>query len=132
MSKVLQAGAIVIQAGTEPPRVLLVRAKKNPQHWIFPKGHVEAGETESEAARRELREEAGVDGDLAGHVGASEFEFRGQTVHVQYCLFRYLKTVAPGDGRECRWCAVDEALELLSFEDLKDLLRRALPLMDQH
>jgi len=29
-------------------------------HWDFPKGHLEAGETPIEAARRELKEETGV------------------------------------------------------------------------
>lgn len=29
-------------------------------HWVFPKGHVEVGETEREAAVREVLEEAGV------------------------------------------------------------------------
>src|SRR5271156_3659991 len=30
------------------------------RHWDFPKGHLEAGETPIEAARRELKEETGV------------------------------------------------------------------------
>ncbi|MEM1109396.1 MAG: NUDIX domain-containing protein [Planctomycetota bacterium] len=30
-------------------------------HWAFPKGHPEAGETSIETARRELREEAGLE-----------------------------------------------------------------------
>lgn len=29
-------------------------------HWVFPKGHVEAGETELDTALREVREESGV------------------------------------------------------------------------
>lgn len=32
--------------------------------WCFPAGHVEAGESFTAAALREVREEAGVDGDL--------------------------------------------------------------------
>jgi len=33
--------------------ILLVRAKKNPSIWIFPKGHIENGETPQETALRE-------------------------------------------------------------------------------
>ena len=33
----------------------------NSKSWLFPKGHIDPGETDEEAARREIREEAGLD-----------------------------------------------------------------------
>ncbi len=30
-------------------------------YWVFPKGHVECGESEQDTARREIREETGLD-----------------------------------------------------------------------
>ena len=47
-------GAVVWQedpAGR--PQVLLIR-HQNGEHWAFPKGHVEKGETEADTARREI------------------------------------------------------------------------------
>lgn len=44
--------------------LLLVRTKGG-RRWTFPKGHVEPGEDPSEAAAREAREEAGVEGEVA-------------------------------------------------------------------
>lgn len=35
--------------------------KKKGSHWDFPKGHVEEGETEEQAAKRETLEETGID-----------------------------------------------------------------------
>ncbi len=52
-------GAIVFRKGDDGlERVLLVQHK--PGHWSFPKGHVEAGETDRQAAIREVEEETGV------------------------------------------------------------------------
>ena len=42
--------------------ILPVRSRSG--RWTLPKGHLEAGETPPEAAARESREEAGVEGDL--------------------------------------------------------------------
>ena len=45
-------GAVVIRTGGEGRRYLLTRSKKGV--WGFPKGHMEAGETEHETALREI------------------------------------------------------------------------------
>ena len=42
-------------------RFLLVHERKHGQHWYLPAGRVEPGETFTEAAIRETREEAGID-----------------------------------------------------------------------
>jgi 8-oxo-dGTP pyrophosphatase MutT (NUDIX family) len=132
LSKISQAGAIAFRTCAGSLEILLVRAKQNPNHWIFPKGHVECGESEENAALRELREEAGMVGELICHVGALDFDQSEESVHVEYYLFRYSETLGPGEGREPQWCAYDEALRLLSFQDSRDMLRIALPLIEQH
>ena len=68
-----QGGAIVVRRTGTEPEVLLVRAKKDPRYWIFPKGHQERGETLAQTAVRELREEAGVIGEPVKSVGTSTF-----------------------------------------------------------
>src|SRR5439155_23315265 len=71
MSYIAQAGAITIRRQGPTPMVLLARAKKNPLEWIFPKGHIEPGETAAETAVRELQEEAGVAGEIVRSIGVS-------------------------------------------------------------
>ena len=124
-SRVAHAGAIVFRDTAAGPHVLLVRAKKTPNDWIFPKGHVETGETEAQTARRELCEEAGIEGEPLGPIGTSEFQSGDELVRVKYYLFRYSGEASPGEGRESRWCTVDEGLGLLAFESARDLLRTA-------
>ena len=53
------AGAVVFRRSERGIRLLLLRAYKN---WDFPKGLVEPGESELDAAKREVREETGLGG----------------------------------------------------------------------
>ena len=50
------------------------------RHWDFPKGHVEAGETDQIAAKRELLEETGIDAVdfVEGYAREIEYYFRGR------------------------------------------------------
>jgi 8-oxo-dGTP pyrophosphatase MutT (NUDIX family) len=56
MLKVVSAGILLFRE-TPEKSFLLLRSKKR---WDVPKGHVEKGESETEAALRELREETGI------------------------------------------------------------------------
>lgn len=47
-------------------RFLLVREKSHGQPWFLPAGRVEVGETLVEAAKRETREESGIDVNIEG------------------------------------------------------------------
>ncbi len=40
--------------------VALVRTRDGNGAWLFPKGHIEQGETDEDAAQREIREETGL------------------------------------------------------------------------
>jgi ubiquinone/menaquinone biosynthesis C-methylase UbiE/8-oxo-dGTP pyrophosphatase MutT (NUDIX family) len=53
------AGGVVVRVSASGAEVLLVREGGGPS-YVLPKGHVERGETEEAAARREIAEEAGV------------------------------------------------------------------------
>ena len=88
MAKFKQAGAIVVRNGKAGPRILLVTARRNPNNWIFPKGHVESGETLKAAAVREAREEAGIEGKVVGAAGRMSFEFGDNTYRVTYFVVR--------------------------------------------
>ncbi|MBN2035732.1 MAG: NUDIX domain-containing protein [Chitinispirillaceae bacterium] len=124
-----QAGSIVVKPGA-PPQVLLVKARNNPAHWIFPKGHIEAGETAGQAAARELLEEAGVAGKPVRMAGESTYWFQGKCFHVDYFLLRYASTDSDGEpGRSPSWHTIEEALSLLSFTDARKVLGGILPLI---
>ncbi|HEX8003864.1 MAG TPA: NUDIX hydrolase [Mycobacteriales bacterium] len=79
------AGAVVSDGAG---RVLLVRRANEPSRglWSIPGGRVEDGETARECARREVREETGLDvevGELVGTVDLGPYvvdDFRARVV----------------------------------------------------
>ena len=127
MAKFKQAGAIVVRAGKSEPRILLVTARRNPDNWIFPKGHVEYGETLKAAALREAREEAGVEGKVVGAAGKMSFEFGDNTYRVHYFVVQTADAGEPCEGRRLRWLKYKQALRRLTYDETRDLLREAWP-----
>ncbi|HWF86081.1 MAG TPA: NUDIX domain-containing protein [Vicinamibacterales bacterium] len=125
MANIAQAGALVFKSHRTSPQVLLIKARRNPQLWIFPKGHIEDGESAHETALRETREEAGVAGDLISRVGTLQFESGKDVVHVEYFLVRWSADVPSDENRERRWCSVEEASQMLVFEGARALLAKA-------
>ena len=59
LKKETSCGCII----TKNNKVLLVYEKRG-NFWGFPKGHMEAGETEIDTAKREVKEEVGMEVDI--------------------------------------------------------------------
>jgi bis(5'-nucleosidyl)-tetraphosphatase len=127
MAKIEQAGAIVVRSGKNEPQILLVTARRNPDNWIFPKGHVEDGESLKDAALREAREEAGVDGKVVGPAGSMAFEFGDNSYRVHYFVVRTTDDGKEREGRRLRWLRYKQALRQLTYDETRELLREAWP-----
>jgi 8-oxo-dGTP pyrophosphatase MutT (NUDIX family) len=126
LPSVEQAGAIVFRRVGAETSILLVRAKRDPSVWIFPKGHIDPGESAVETAVRETAEEAGVAGEAVAPIGAPlEFEYLGTRYRVQYFLVRYVGETAESEGREKQWFPIDDAFTALRFPGARELLEKA-------
>jgi 8-oxo-dGTP pyrophosphatase MutT (NUDIX family) len=122
-----QAGAVVYRRDDNRVRILLVRARRNPEDWIFPKGHVEPGETADVAAVREAEEEAGVTGRVVSRIApAVTFTQQDRRVRVKYFLVEFKREVRSSERRELAWLAPPDALKRLTHESARDVLERAL------
>jgi 8-oxo-dGTP pyrophosphatase MutT (NUDIX family) len=131
LTSVAQAGGIAFRGAGHDLEILLVTSKKVPDYWLFPKGHVEPGETDANAGVRETQEEAGVTGELLGPVGAPLiFDWAGKRYRVQYFLIRATAEAPATDGRIIAWLPINEALARLTFEDTRRLLREAQTMME--
>ncbi len=124
-----EAGAIVIRADAGQPRLLLVTAKDNSNHWLFPKGHIEPGETAPDAARREVMEEAGIEAVVTRRLGTTRYDLNGRTIAVEYFLLEFVTEHKADEGRKKEWLSLDDAERRLSFETTRDILRQAKPLI---
>jgi 8-oxo-dGTP pyrophosphatase MutT (NUDIX family) len=125
--RIPQGGAIIVRSDTRTPRVLVVRSSDG-RSWLFPKGHVEPGESSLDAAAREAIEEAGVVGEAGCFVGRDLYERGGRRVEVSYYRLSYAGDAPADEDRDTRWCTPSEARRLLSFPELQRLLDRALAL----
>ncbi len=123
---VLKAGGVVVKGDGRDLRVLVIRSSDGGR-WVFPKGHVEPGESTEEAATREVREEAGVDTVVRRLAARERYEQGIRQVEICYYLLEYRRDVAPSEDREKRWCTPGEARRLLSFDELKTVLHDAVP-----
>ncbi len=83
-------------SGVDAGKVLLIRHKRL-QTWLPVGGELEAGETPLEAARRELREETGLDGDFLvvadavdgqppGLMAYEEHDAGSKGLHLNFCF----------------------------------------------
>lgn len=129
----VSAGGIVFRRpGDGEALYLLIRDSYD--NWGFPKGHLEDGESPAAAAERETAEETGLS-ELAmrGPIRVIDwhFRFRGRHIH-KYCHFFLFESPAgepcpqADEGiTACQWRRLAEALELLSYDNARGVLKRA-------
>ncbi|HHI78606.1 MAG TPA: NUDIX domain-containing protein [Planctomycetes bacterium] len=137
MTPVLAAGALLFRWEEGELLFLLL---KNARHgsWGFPKGHAEAGESPETCARREIREETGMEIThflpgfkevLHYHVppatredGDGDYD---KEVHYFVAPAPSSRIQRSKEHRESAWLSIEAAKEKLQIADLRLLLDKA-------
>lgn len=133
----LSAGGVVVRYENKQWLVALLKTEhKRGAVWVLPKGHVElhTGERISEAARREVEEEAGVrDLSVKDQLGVTRFSFQVETGVVHKTVHYFLMTTSQRrltpqltEGMiDAAWFPIEEAKQRLAYDTDQDIVQRA-------
>jgi len=130
------AGGVAYRRQGAGIEVALIAVGEN-RRWQLPKGLVDKGESPEEAARREVREEAGIETELVQPLDRIEYWYYGTEPNgarvryhkfVHFYLLRYLTGEVQDHDAEvadARWVEIVKAKELLAFASERRVLERA-------
>ncbi len=127
------AGGVVVRGDDVAVIVPFKRSPEGRKSLALPKGHPDGDESMEEAAAREVREEAGVEGELVEKLGDVEYWYqrKGRRIlkKVTFYLFEYRSgSVADHDDEieEARWMPLADAARELTFRGEREMAERAL------
>jgi 8-oxo-dGTP diphosphatase len=104
--------------------VLLVHRPRY-RDWTFPKGKVRKGESDADAARREVHEETGLTCELRSELPRTHYmDLKLRKKTVRYWAMECSGRFEPNDEvDEVAWVSLDEARTRLTYERDIDVLR---------
>lgn len=133
MSYEKSCGAVVFRKYHGNIELLLIKHSAG-GHWSFPKGHVEAGETEQQTALREVMEETHIDVDLdptfrevvtyspKRDVKKDVIYFLGRAKNFDYIP-------QEEEIAQIKWVEINLAHSFLTYDNDKQLVNKAKPII---
>lgn len=128
---------LVLRKNNDEDKFLILHQTKG--HWGFPKGHSEFGEEAHETVLRELEEETGITdielAELPSLVEKYSFEENGNHYDktVEYFI-AFTKndevTIQESEIQGYKWATYKEALDTLTFQEVKEVLKVAEQYID--
>jgi 8-oxo-dGTP pyrophosphatase MutT (NUDIX family) len=129
------AGGVVLRRFRGRPFVAVVRVRD--EVLALPKGHPDGRESAADAARREVREETGLEAELVEKLGDIRYWYArdGQRVMkiVSFFLFRYVSGSVADHDHEVEaagWIPLEEAPERLAYQGERQMAEAAMSRLD--
>ncbi|CAD5207203.1 unnamed protein product [Bursaphelenchus okinawaensis] len=132
-SKVRAAGLLVYRIVAEKKfEYLLLQASYPPHHWTPPKGHVDPGEDEWQAALRETQEEAHIEQSQLEIDKNFKYEMFYEANGKPKSVFYWLAKLKNNDAvhlshehQNWKWAPLDDAITTTKFPEMEKMLRQA-------
>lgn len=130
MKKQKSAGAVLYRKGEE---VLYLLLHYEMGHWDFPKGKIEEGEKDKETVKREIEEETSIkEIDIKeGFLEEIKYYYHFNNEIIDKKVLFYVAETKEKDIKLSNehkgyiWLNFDESLKKLTFENAKELLKKA-------
>jgi 8-oxo-dGTP pyrophosphatase MutT (NUDIX family) len=132
------AGGLVVDRTEGAPRVALIGRvdRRGRLLWSLPKGHVEAGETNEDAAVREVEEETGIRGRVLAALGTIDYWFVAEDRRIHKTVHHYLLEASGGELSdedievdEVAWVPLAELRDRLAYAGERRLADTAAGLL---
>lgn len=135
------AGGTAFRFNNETYEIALISVSPN-RRWQLPKGIIDAGETPEIAARREVREETGIETEVLAPIEMIEYwyfgDYRGERVRFHKSVHFFLLASRGGavedhdaEVIEARWVKAEDAIDMMAFKGEKHVVQKALKMISR-
>ena len=121
------AGGVVLRRSPSGTLEAVLVHRPAYDDWTFPKGKLLRGETEEEAAVREVEEETGLRCQLGREVGTTSYrDPQGRQKTARYWEMAPIQgeLAATNEVDEARWVPLEDAADMLTHARDRELLER--------
>ena len=137
--KEVSAGGVVYRRDDDGALEILLasrRTRRGDLAWGLAKGGIEAGESNEDAAIREVREETGIVAEIEGSLGETKYIYVWEDVRIRKTVHFFLMRATGGDPddrddemEEIRWFPMERALKRAAYRGEREMLGRAAELL---
>jgi len=134
------AGGVVFRKNKNKIEVAII-ARNNKTVWCLPKGKIEKNESAEDTAKREVKEETGLEGELLTKINSIHYFYTSKEENkrfsktVDFYLFKYVNGNTEDHDWEIdavEWVEIDEAIKRLTYKSERETMEKAKKIIQEN